>query len=402
MRVTTLGTSQATFAGIEARQNAQTRIQNQLGTGLRVNAPGDDPLGAAQAELARSRLARLTQDQRSAQLATSVLSAADTALADGVGVLQSGRETLVAAGNGGYNATDRQALVVQLRSAREQLVALANTRDSAGGFVFAGQGSATEPLTGGATPSWGAASGTQRLGATDSDAQFAATVDGRAAFMAQPQGNGVFMTGSAAGNTGAGWVSPGNVMDPAQLTGHDYSVTLVNAGGGAGGLEYTVTDLTAGTTLAAGVPFVAGGDITLDGQRIRISGTPAAGDSFSVAPAGQQSIFQTLDDAIATLSQPYNAAAYAQGLERTQVTLDGALDSLVLMRAGVGSELQRVDNAVATNAQQDLQLQERRSNLVDLDYAAAFSDLQNNQTAMQAAMQAYATVAKTSLFQLLG
>jgi flagellar hook-associated protein 3 FlgL len=399
MRVTNLGTSQATFAGIEARQNAQTKIQNQLGTGLRVNAPGDDPLGAAQAELARSRLARLAQDQRSAQLATSVLSAADTALADGVGLLQSVRETLVAAGNGGYNATDRQALVVQLRSAREQMVALANTRDAAGGFVFAGQGSATEPLTGGAVPSWGAASGTQRLGATDGEAQFAATVDGRAAFMAQPQGNGVFITGSAAVNTGAGWVSPGNVTDPAQLTGHDYSITLA---AGAGGLEYTVTDLTAGTTLATGVPFVAGGDITLDGQRIRISGTPAAGDSFSVGPAGQQSIFQTLDDAIATLSQPYNAAAYAEGLERTQVALDGALDSLVLMRAGVGTELQRVDNAVATNAQQDLHLQARRSNLVDLDYAAAFSDLQSNQTAMQAAMQAYATVAKTSLFQLLG
>ncbi len=400
MRVTTLGTSQTTFAGIEARQNAQTKIQNQLGTGLRVNAPGDDPLGAAQAELARSRLARLAQDQRSAQLATSVLSAADTALADGVGLLQSVRETLVAAGNGGYNASDREALVVQLRSARDQLVALANTRDGAGGFVFAGQGSATEPLTAGTTPSWSAASGTQRLGATDSEVQFAATVDGRAAFMTQPQGNGVFITGAGAGNTGAGWVSPGNVVDPVQLTGHDYSITLANAGGG--GLEYTVTDLTAGTTLAAGVPFVAGSDITLDGQRMRISGTPAAGDSFSVGPAGQQSIFQTLDDAIATLSQPYNAAAYAQGLERTQVTLDGALDSLVLMRTGVGAELQRVDNAVATNAQQDLHLQERRSNLVDLDYAAAISDLQGNQTAMQAAMQAYASVAKTSLFQMLG
>lgn len=396
MRVTTLGTTQATFQGIEARQSAQTKIQNQLGTGLRVNSPGDDPLGAAQAELARSRLARLAQDQRSAQLATSVLSAADTALADGVGTLQSVRETLVAAGNGGYSATDRQALVVQLRAARDRLVELANTRDGAGGHVFAGQGSTGEPLSGGTTPTWGAASGTQRLG---EGAQFAATLDGRAAFMAQPQGNGVFITDSAAGNTGAGWISPGSVADPTQLTGHDYSITLA---AGGGGLEYTVTDLTAGTTLAAGVPFVAGATITLDGQRIKLSGTPAAGDSFSVGPAGQQSIFQTLDDAIATLGQPYNPAAYAQGLERAQVGLDGALDSLVLMRAGVGAELQRVDNAAATNTQEDLHLQQRRSNLVDLDYASAISDLHNNQTAMQAAMQAYATVAKTSLFQLLG
>ena len=46
---------------------------------------------------------------------------------------QSVREPLVAAGNGGYNATDRQALVVQLRAARDRLVELANTRDGAGG-----------------------------------------------------------------------------------------------------------------------------------------------------------------------------------------------------------------------------------------------------------------------------
>lgn len=397
MRVTTLGSSQAAFAGIEARQNAQTQLQNQLGTGLRVNAPGDDPLGAAQAELARSRLARLAQDQRSAQLATSVLSAADNALAEGVDVLQSVRETLVAAGNGGFNATDRQALVVQLRAARDRLLMLANTRDGAGGFVFAGQGSTGEPLSGSTTPAWSAASGEQRLG---EGAQFAATVDGRAAFMTLPQGNGVFVTGSGAGNTGAGWIDPGDVADPAQLTGNDYAITLA---AGAGGLEYTVTNTTTGATLAAAVPFVAGNSITLDGQRVKIAGTPAAGDSFSVGPAGQQSIFQTLDDAITTLQrQPYNAAAYSQGLERTQVGLDGALDTLVLMRAGVGTELQRVDTATASNAQQDLQLQQRRSNLVDLDYAGAISQMQSNQTAMQAAMQAYATVAKTSLFQLLG
>lgn len=397
MRVTTLGSSQAAFAGIEARQNAQTQLQNQLGTGLRVNAPGDDPLGAAQAELARSRLARLAQDQRSAQLATSVLSAADNALAEGVDVLQSVRETLVAAGNGGFNATDRQALVVQLRAARDRLLMLANTRDGAGGFVFAGQGSTGEPLSGSTTPAWSAASGEQRLG---EGAQFAATVDGRAAFMTLPQGNGVFVTGSGAGNTGAGWIDPGDVADPAQLTGNDYAITLA---AGAGGLEYTVTNTTTGATLAAAVPFVAGNSITLDGQRVKIAGAPAAGDSFSVGPAGQQSIFQTLDDAITTLQrQPYNAAAYSQGLERTQVGLDGALDTLVLMRAGVGTELQRVDTATASNAQQDLQLQQRRSNLVDLDYAGAISQMQSNQTAMQAAMQAYATVAKTSLFQLLG
>lgn len=395
MRVTTLGTSQTAFARIEARQSAQERLQTQMGSGLRVNSPGDDPLAAAQGELARSRLARLAQDQRSAQLATSVLSAADTALGDGVGLLQSARESLVAAGNGSYTASDRAALAVQLRATRDQLMALANTRDGAGAFVFAGQGSAGAPLAAGVTPTWDAAAGVQQMGG---NALFTATVDGRAAFMALPQGNGVFTTDASAGNTGTGWVNPGEVSDATQLTGHSYGITFAT---GAGGMEYTVTDLTAGTTLAAGVPFTAGAAITLDGQRIQIAGAPAAGDSFSVGPAGQQSIFQTLDDAIALLQQPYDASRYAQGLERVQVTLDGALSTMSMMRAGVGTELQRVDTVSAANAQEDINTQQRRGDLQDLDYAQAISSLQSHQTAMQAALQSYAAVAKTSLFQFL-
>ncbi len=35
--------------------------------------------------------------------------------------------------------------------------------------------------------------------------------------MALPQGNGVFVTGSSAGNTGAGWIDTGDVADPTQL-----------------------------------------------------------------------------------------------------------------------------------------------------------------------------------------
>lgn len=396
MRVTTSGTTQTAFAGIQARQSAQERLQQQLASGMRVNSPGDDPLAAAQSELARSRLARLAQDQRSAQLATSVLSAADTALDSGVQVLQNVRETLVAAGNGAYNASDRQSLAAQLRAARDQLISLANTGDGAGGYVFSGQVSAGSPLSGGSAPVWNAASGQQQLG----DGQFAATVDGRAAFMALPQGNGVFVTASSAGNTGTGWINPGDVTNPAQLTGHSYSITLAAGGGGA--LQYTVTDVTTGTTVASAVPFTPGDTITLDGQRVKIDGTPAAGDSFSVAPAGQQSIFQTLDDAISALTQSLQPGQYAEQLQRVQTTLDGALNGMTAMRSAVGTELQRVDATQTANAQEDLNLQQRRSDLRDLDFAQAISELQSNQTSMQAAMQAYASVAKTSLFQLLG
>ncbi len=395
MRVPTLTNAQTGFAGIEARQASQSRLQMQLGTGLRVNSPGDDPVAAAQAELARSRLAHVAQDQRAAQLATSLLSAADGALTDGIGVLQSVREGLVAAGDGSYNAEDRKALALQLRSARDAMVAMANTRDGAGGYVFAGQGATDAPLTEGTSPSLNGTAGVQRIG---EGGRFAATVDGRASFMALPQGNGVFTTASNSSNTGTGWIDPGSVSSPAQLTGHDYRITV---SGTAGNLTYGVQDLTAGTTLSSGVAFTAGTAITLDGQSVKISGTPAPGDSFAIAPSSQQSIFKTLDDAIATLEGTDTSAGYSEKLERVQTTLDRALEGMTLMRSRVGEEMRGVDSAVNANDQQKLLVTQRRSALEDLDYAEALSTYQSNQTGLEAALKTYATFAKTSLFDML-
>lgn len=394
MRPTTLHTTQRAFEGIEARQSRQVELQQQLGTGLRVSRPGDDPVAAAQAEMARSRLTRLAQDQRATQLATTVLTTADGALSQGVNLLQSAREALVAAGNGAYSPNERQALAQTLRNAREQMLALANTDDGAGNPVFGGQGTSSDPLDG-ATVTWSAPSGVQRIGEAG---RYAASVDGRAAFMTLPQGNGVFVTAAAATNTGAGWIEPGTVADATQLTGHNLRIDI---GGAPGALTYSVQDLDAGTTLASAQPLPADGSLTLQGQRLRIAGAPAAGDQFSVGPAGRQNVFQTLDDAIATLEQPLSNAAYAQRLGRAQADLDRALDGMTLMRGQIGQELNKVDTAIADGEGQALAVTARRSALRDLDYAAAISELQSNQTGLEAALRSYTSVGKTSLFQLL-
>lgn len=394
MRPTTLHTAQRAFEGIEARQIRQTELQHQLGTGLRVTRPGDDPLAVAQAEIARSRLSRLAQDQRAAQLATTVLTSADDALAQGVGMLQSAREALVAAGNGAYSPNERQALALTLRNTREQLLALANSRDGAGGAIFGGQGTTSDPLTGLAA-GWNAPSGVQRIG---EGGRYAASVDGRASFMSFAQGNGVFVTAAAVANTGAGWIEPGTVADATQLTGHRLRIDIAGA---PGALTYSVQDLDAGATLVSAQALPADGSLMLQGQRIRIGGVPATGDAFTVSPAGRQSIFETLNDAIATLEQPMSNAAYAQRLGRVQADLDRALDGMTLTRSQIGQELRLVEEAALEGENQTLVTTGRRSALTDLDYASAISQLQANQTVLEAALKSYNSVGRTSLFQLL-
>ncbi|HZY18563.1 MAG TPA: flagellar hook-associated protein FlgL [Ramlibacter sp.] len=396
MRVPTLQTSRQTLDAISTRQAEQARLQNRIASGLRVQSPGDDPAAAAQAELARSRLAHIAQDQRATQLAASVLTTADGALAQGTDLLQAARETLVAAGNGGYNLVDRQALALQLRNTREQLLKLANSGDGAGGYVFGGQGSPVAPLTGTMTPTYDPAAGTQRVG---ENADYEATVDGEAVFMNIPQGNGVFATSSAPANTGTGWIGAGSVVDAARLTGHDYAVTI---GGTAAAPTYTVTDTTAGTAVASNVTFSDGAVIEIDGQRVQIHGKPAPGDSFGLAPAGRQSVFATLDQAIALLEGNPTNAAYNQGLERVHASLDRALDGVVLARAHVGEALRGVDAGSASNQQETLSVTTRRSGLEDLDLAEAISQLQNSQVATEAALRTYASTARKSLFDLLG
>ncbi|MES2423184.1 MAG: flagellar hook-associated protein FlgL [Pseudomonadota bacterium] len=396
MRVASLQSTQSAMTGIQARQAEQDRLQNQLSTGLRVNAPSDDPVAAAQAELARSRMSRVAQDQRAAQLSTSLLVSADNALAQGVDLMQDMRDTLVAAANGSYSPAERGILADALRASRERLLAVANARDSSGGFVFSGQGSADAPLSGSSSPNYIPAPGEQRLG---EQGRYAGNVDGRACFVALPQGNGVFLAASAAGNTGSGTISPGHVSNASQLTGHDYQITIT---GVPGALQYTVVDATAGTTLSSGTSYDDGAAIAIDGQTVVLDGTPSPGDRFDLKPAGQQSVFQTVDDAIALLENTaIPASLYAERLQGIQTSLDGALDQMVFMRTKVGEELNTTDNALAANAQYDLQLQTRRSDLRDLDYAKAVSEMQVNQTALQAALKSYASFARLSLFDTL-
>jgi flagellar hook-associated protein 3 FlgL len=251
-------------------------------------------------------------------------------------------------------------------------------------------------LSGVAQPAYAPDAGEQRIG---EGGRYAATVDGGPAFMNIPQGNGVFVTASAAGNTGSAWIGAGNVTSPAQLTGHSYSITIAGA---PGAQTYTVMDTTASTTVVPATAFKPGEAIAFAGQQVTISGTPAAGDSFSLQPTSNQSVFKTLDDAITllkngTLPKPQ----YNEQLERVQSSLDRALDGMVLARSRVGTQLQATDSGAASNSQQEVAATQRHSDLVDMDVVQGLSELQSGQTALQAALQSYAAIGRTSLFELL-
>ncbi len=81
---------------------------------------------------------------------------------------------------------------------------------------------------------------------------------------------------AASTNTGTGQIGSAGVTNPATYTAGTYTVTFSSAS------QYTVTNA-AGGTVATGT-YTSGTPITFAGEQLTLTGTPAAGDAFTVSP----------------------------------------------------------------------------------------------------------------------
>lgn len=140
MRVSTAYSHSSTVFELQRRQNEMSRAQEQMNTGKRVLKPGDDPTAAAQAERALVEEVRGKQLQRTIDISRNVMSLTESGLGNAIELTQQAREALVAAGNGTYTASEREALARTLDQTRQELLSVANQTDGAGNLLFGRQG----------------------------------------------------------------------------------------------------------------------------------------------------------------------------------------------------------------------------------------------------------------------
>lgn len=184
-RIPTLYAYERSLEAMDQRRAALARNQLQMSTGKRVNDPSDDPLAAAQAERLRSQLARNATESRMIGFARQMLSQAENAMGGVTDALQFARESAVAAGNGALSSADRALIGKQLSGVRDQLLALADQRDGAGGYVFGGQGTASVPFDAASGAPNGPPAAPPNAGeqSTGFDVTYTTSQDGRAIFV---------------------------------------------------------------------------------------------------------------------------------------------------------------------------------------------------------------------------
>jgi flagellar hook-associated protein 3 FlgL len=81
--------------------------------------------------------------------------------------------------------------------------------------------------------------------------------------------------------------------------------------------------------------------------------------------------------------------------------VSNAITGLSTTQSSMGAQLQELQTYTTINSDQNLQDQTQVSGIVDLDYASGVSQLTQQQTQFQAALQSYATISKLSLFNYI-
>ena len=450
-RVGTANMYDNAIRNVSARQTSLVNLQENLTSGKRVVRASDDPVSAAQAERALTRISRIQTEQRALENQRNAIAQAESTMGDAIGLVQEARQLMVSAGNGTLTSNDRATIANQLQSLRDQLTAVANRTDTNGIPLLGALGSAQSPFMGplNSTPDYLFAG---QAGQTASDGvTLPNTLDGDSAFMFDAKRDGSFHAAITPGTstvivpgattpsvpamgqpnraltTSAITVAEGTNFNKNPATGlaYTYSVSFSNVT-----LDPATNTLSATYNVSSTDPaFVPPAAQTLNPIKIgekgefninglppgmsmkvttlptkavdgTITPSPANGDTINISP--QASVFSVIDKAIAEIKAAPNSNVAAQAISQALANVDIGLERMSNIRSYAGELLNRADRITGDQSKRSEQLEADRSRAEDLDMIKGISDFQNQQTGYQAALQTYASVQKLSLFNYIG
>lgn len=372
-------------------------LQQQITTGLKFSQPSQDPVAASQVLSLQATLDQTAQYTTNANLAQSRLSIEDSTLGSVTNTLQSIRSLALQAANATQTTETRATIATQISQQLKNLMQLANTQDGSGQYIFSGAATSTVPFsqTGAGVIYNGTQS--QRLVQIGSNQTVADSDSGAAVFQQIRDGNGTFVASAASTNTGSAILGANSVTNPSGWAAGSPPYTITFSTPAA----YTVTDST-GATVQTGA-YTDGQALAFNGAQLQLDGTPAAGDTFSVAASSNQDMFTTLQNLVTALTTSSAAGqpAAVNGINRAVEAIDQSLTNVSTVRSQVGSRLTAIDSQTTSSSSLTLALKSTMSNLRDLDYASAITKLNQQITGLQAAQASYVKMQHLTLFNYI-
>ncbi|MBC3880137.1 flagellar hook-associated protein FlgL [Undibacterium sp. LX40W] len=406
MRISTTTIFQNGGGRISDLQVALNRTQQQIAAGRRILSPSDDPIGSARALVISQSDAVNDQYATNRKNAINTLSVAENTLGNVTDVLHNVKTLMVSAGNGVLSDQERSYIANELQGNLDQLLGLANSTDGTEAYLFSGFSSTVAPYTktqGGA--SYNGDQGVRSI-QVDTSRQIPISESGNAIFGNIRTSTNQFNVVPNPSNTGTATTAVAiNVPTTANLTGNNYEVAFDSTG-----LNFSVKNTTTGNTVVPSTAYTNPTTVTVDGMDITVangagpSAAPGPNDKYTVQP-GNQNIFETLTDVINALR---TSATTSQGklelnwrLNQANSNVDKSLSNVLTARTNFGTSLKELDELNSAGDSLGLIYKQELSDIQDLDYAKAITELNQNQVVLQAAQQSFVKATSLSLFSYM-
>lgn len=413
-----ISTPQINYNGIEGfRKQTEDlyNIQEKLSSTKRVNTPGDDPVAAARIYTLDKSIKQLDQWNVNGAYAQQKLELEDVTLTSFTDVMQRVRELTIYGMNDTLNTNDRKAIAAEMRGLNENLIALANTQDSNGEYIFAGDKSTT--------PAYQAVT--------------AANVTQLSTGLKTPQPTNYFTVAATAGTVvPVQLISSPPPAPPVNITTTQNNQIVDNFNGKIYTLNATTQayeddqgePLFAYTGSHSGARFVQispdndhidnandGGDAS----RVRVSdmGASVFGNYSKTSatpwepsydpnknPQLNYNVFDTMRELINQFETGEKGPVNAQGnstLDDLLIELDTALESVSNTQADVGTRLQRIDMQNSMNQDFKLGLTNNLGLLRDQDMVTGMDEYQKILTSLEISQQTFAKLSELSLFNYI-
>jgi len=183
-----------------------------------------------------------------------------------------------------------------------------------------------------------------------------------------------------------------------ELTGNNYEITFDNTAA-----VFTVKNTTTGVDVipSPGLDYESPQTVTFDGISVTLTDPvdeegnpkpPGPGDHFTIQP-GNQNIFETLTDVINTLRAPVglnpSKVDLLAGLTQANNNIDKSLSNTLVARTKFGTSLKELDELDSLGDSTGLSYKQELSQIQDIDYVKAITDLNQQQVTLQAAQQSF-------------
>jgi flagellar hook-associated protein 3 FlgL len=396
MRVTQSLDQTQFLAALDTVESNIAQTQNEISSGLSFTTPSQNPTAAGTVDDYDQALAQSNQYTANANSAQTSLETEDTALTQVQNQLESLRSLALEANSGTQTGADLSAIAAQATQIQNSLLSLANTQGGNGEYIFSGFATQTQPFT--LTASGANYAGDQGQSQVQIAAgQTLASGDsGDAVFNQIKTGNGTFTVLANPGNTGTGVLGAATTTGTTPYSG-SYTIKFTAPN------TYQVTDAT-GAVVTSGT-YTSGQAITFGGAQVTLSGQPATGDYFSVAPSANQSLFTTVQNLITALQTATTSTSAQAPLNNAIANavndIDQAISHTSTVQAAVGGRLNTITTQQSLATSQQTQLQASITSLQGLDYASAVTSLDSQNTALSASMQAYTLTQGLTLFKYI-